>query len=31
MLRRGKVGRVKYPTYYLVRKKDKKAENIENE
>jgi hypothetical protein len=30
MLRKGKVGRVKYPTYYLVRKKDKKSEKSED-
>jgi SpoVK/Ycf46/Vps4 family AAA+-type ATPase len=30
MLRKGKIGRVKFPTYYLVRKKDKKVEKEEN-
>jgi energy-coupling factor transporter ATP-binding protein EcfA2 len=30
MLRKGKIGRVKYPTYYLVRKKDKKQEKTED-
>lgn len=31
MLRKGKIGRVKYPTYYLVRKKDKKQEKTEDD
>jgi SpoVK/Ycf46/Vps4 family AAA+-type ATPase len=30
MLRKGKIGRVKFPTYYLVRKKDKNVEKEEN-
>ena len=31
MLRKGKIGRIKYPTYYLVRKKDKKTDKEEDQ
>jgi replication factor C large subunit len=31
MLRKGKVGRVRFPTYYLVRKKDRKNEKTEDD